>query len=68
MKGHSIDEEWNWLIQDSPDGTRNIVGIVYPNDDKIMAVDMPPRQWDAYLKAGGLQADSLGRLSIRRSS
>lgn len=55
MKGHSIDEDWEWLVCHHADGSFVIVGVKYPNGDQLMMTDMSEHQRRAYLKRGGLK-------------
>lgn len=55
MKGHSIKENWQWIARDHPDGSKELVGVKYPNGDEVMQVDMPWQQWSAYLNKAGLR-------------
>lgn len=63
---HSIEEDWDWIVQDKTDGSKEILGVRYPNGDRKLATDMPPQQWKAYLRKGQLKADKNGKLSVVR--
>lgn len=65
---HSITEEWMWMVRDKADGTKEIFGVVYPNGDQKLATEMPPQQWNAYLRKGQLKANRDGKLSIVREN
>jgi hypothetical protein len=64
---HSIDEDWQWLVRKKIDGSNEIFGVMYPNGDRKLAVEMPFQQWKAYLKKGHLKIDGpSGNLSVKR--
>ena len=63
---HSIDEDWAWIARDRVDGSKELIGVQYPNGDRKMALDMPAQQWKAYLRKGQLKADKHGKLSVVR--
>lgn len=68
MSAHSISEDWGWLVRNRADGVKEIFGVEYPNGDRVLAVNMPPQQWKAYLRKGHLKTDNNGNISVIRDN
>ncbi len=61
---HSVTEDWRWITQLDATGTTLITGVVFPNGDQIIAKDMSPQRWVAYLRKGGLRVMPSGKLGL----
>jgi hypothetical protein len=53
---------------DRPDGSKLIEGVIFEDGHRIMFVDMPGKQMDAYLKAGGLRRGPDGSITVAKGA
>lgn len=63
IEEHSIEENWDWVVEGRPGGKQEIIGVVYPNKYRKYASTMSSEEWNKYLRKGGLEADKEGNLS-----